>query len=144
METIEDIVRKVAEEMLNTSMQDITAEVINGWAIRLGDAATCSKSSQVGNTAKMRKALEGVRDWLVVHNAYVDTEREIVKLNAALSAPPRNCDLYATPKEAGEAFISESCENPCGNCTVSDECHNPLIHECGVNWLFAEAKGEVK
>jgi hypothetical protein len=71
-----------------------------------------------------------------------DELREMVA--RALSDPLRNCDLYATPKEAGEAFISESCKNPCGNCTVSDECHNPLIHECGINWLFAEAKGGVK
>ena len=49
METINDIVRKVAEEMLNTSMQDITAEIINKWAVRIGDAAACEKSSQVGN-----------------------------------------------------------------------------------------------
>ena len=54
--------------------------------------ATCDKSSQVSNAAAMCEALEGVRDWLVVHNAYVDTEREIVKLNAALSKPPRNID----------------------------------------------------
>lgn len=49
METTNEIVRKVAEEMLNTSMQDITAEIICGWATRLGDAATCEKSSHVGN-----------------------------------------------------------------------------------------------
>ena len=46
METINDIVRKVAEEMLNTSMQDITAEIINKWAVRIGDAAACEKSSR--------------------------------------------------------------------------------------------------
>ena len=65
----------------------------------------------------------------------------IDKANEALSAPPRNCDLYETPKEAGEAFISQECENPCGNCTVSDECNNPLVHECGIEWLFDKAKG---
>lgn len=137
METITDIVRKVAEEMLNTSMQDITAEVINGWATRLGDAATCSKSSQVGNAAKMREALMEIQ--LLCWKVGVTMEYAVAcgiikaKSRAALAKHPRNCDLYATPKEAGEAFISESCENPCGNCTVSDECHNALIHECGIN-----------
>ena len=64
--------------------------------------------------------------------------------DAALATPPRNCDLFETPKEAGEAFISQECENPCGNCTVSDECNNPLVHECGIEWLFSEAKGDKK
>jgi hypothetical protein len=58
MET--NIVRKVAAEMMNTSMQDITAERIHGWATRLGDAATAKDSLQVGNAAKMREALEKV------------------------------------------------------------------------------------
>jgi hypothetical protein len=44
MET--NIVRKVAAEMMNTSMQDITAEVIYGWATLLGDAATCKKKKK--------------------------------------------------------------------------------------------------
>jgi hypothetical protein len=59
----------------------------------------------------------------------------------ALSAPPRNCDLYETPKEAGDVFVNETCETPCEVCSVSDRFRNPLIHECGINWLFAEAKG---
>ena len=65
METIDEIVREVAAEMLNTSMQDITAEVIHSWATRLGEVAvskmetttpTCKESRQVGNAAKMREA----------------------------------------------------------------------------------------
>ena len=46
-----DIVREVAQEMRNTSMQEITAESINGWATRL--AAACEQSvtdcNQLGN-----------------------------------------------------------------------------------------------
>jgi hypothetical protein len=67
METINDIVLKVAVEMINTSMQEITAEVINGWATRLGDAATGEKSSQVGNSAKMREALEQIEAYASGH-----------------------------------------------------------------------------
>ena len=48
-----DTVRDIAEEMLNTSMQDITAKVIYGWATRL---AACEQSvticNQLGNTAR--------------------------------------------------------------------------------------------
>ena len=130
--------------------------------------ATSEKSSINGNSAKMREALEKFNavdlSWLEFpldgdsSTIYNSNKKEITipywrvaellnevkaaqdMAKAALSAPPRNCDLFETPKEAGEAFISQECENPCGNCTVSDEYHNPLIHECGIEWLFAEAK----
>ena len=49
-----DAVREVAQEMLNTSMQEITADRINGWAMRL--AAACEQSvtdcNQLGNTPR--------------------------------------------------------------------------------------------
>ena len=109
--------------------------------------ATREKPSRVGNAAEMREALEELRD--IVHNAFWskdgtvngDVLNALRRANVALVSPPRNCDLFATSKEAGEAFISQACENPCGNCTVSDEYYNPLVHECGIEWLFAEAKG---
>lgn len=159
-----DTVRDIAEEMLNTSIQDITAKVIYGWATRL---AACEQSvtdcNHLGNAAAMRKALKETQSVIekcsnilryipdgceydeildeVADNLY---ELQKTHVKPALSAPPRNCDRFSTAKEAGEAFISEACENPCGNCTVSDECHNPLVHECGIDWLFSEAKGETK
>jgi hypothetical protein len=143
METIDDIVREIAAEMLNTSMQDITAEVINRWALHLGDAATCKESRQVGNAAKMREALleivDCAKDVSERNLSYIEYQAR-----QALSTPPRNCDLYETPKEAGDAFVNETCETPCEICSVSDRFRNPLIHECGINWLFAEAKGENK
>ena len=47
-------VRGIAQEMLNTSMQEITADRINGWASRL--AAACEQSvtdcNQLGNTPR--------------------------------------------------------------------------------------------
>mgnify|MGYP001774240870 CR=1 FL=1 len=114
----------------------------------VGREATREKSSQVGNAAKLREACEALMSEI---GGYLTDGLEVIwcsisgktikKARAALSSPPRNCDLFATSKEAGEAFISQACENPCGNCTVSDECHNPLVHECGIKWLFAEAKG---
>ena len=97
------------------------------------------------NVKAMREALVKVKRLFDGQIMFQPSIREAHKaVNAALAAPPRNCDRFATPKEAGEAFISEACENPCGNCTVSDECHNPLVHECGIEWLFAEAKGGAK
>jgi hypothetical protein len=71
METINDIVRKVAEEMLNTSMQDITAEIIYKWAVRIGDAATCKESLQVGNAAKCKELLGEVYVLLDKSKSYI-------------------------------------------------------------------------
>ena len=47
-------VREVAQEMLNTSMQAVTAERINGWASRLAEACeqTVTNCNQLGNTLR--------------------------------------------------------------------------------------------
>ena len=45
----------------------------------------------------------------------------------------RNCDVYRTKEEAEKAFLSEPCDEPCGNCTIKD-----INNECGVKWLFAK------
>ena len=42
-------------------------------------------------------------------------------------------------EEAEKAFLSEPCDEPCGNCTIKD-----INNECGVKWLFAEHKGKAK
>ena len=120
-----------------------------------GCEETREKQSQVGNAEKMRDALEKIASMGEQIEHQLGSSEETVYAfryerclahnisecaRDALSATPRNCDLFATPKEAGEAFISQACENPCGNCTVSDEYHNPLIHECGIEWLFARRK----
>lgn len=102
---------------------------------------------EASNVKVMREALKEFVEYsnLVCKMGMFNRDRLVSitkKAHDAISAPPRNCDRFATAKEAGEAFISEACENPCGNCTV--DCHNPLVHECGINWLFAEAKGLVK
>lgn len=101
------------------------------------EAAAKREREAVGNAAKMRKALEGVRDWLVVHNAYVDTEREIVKLNAALAEPPRNCDVWTADKQ--EIRFSAFClahrmqsEKGCKICP----CHTP--NECSCEFVWSQ------
>ena len=151
-----DLIEKAVKHQFRDTTKTIPEKVVV--AKMETTTPTCEKSSQVGNTAAMREALEDARrfvsasaqrtdrDLLIMdekRGAYVLTPKEtLIKIDDALSTPPRNCDRFATAKEAGEAFISETCENPCGYCTVSDECHNPLVHECGIDWLFAEAKGE--
>lgn len=109
---------------------------------------------QLGNGAKMRKALLFVKQYFdkidpfnIETYTFAQIEVDYIKaaISAALSAPPRNCDIYKTKKDAEAAFISEECKHPCGNCTVNDEYGCALVHECGVDWLFApatETKGE--
>lgn len=149
-ETINDIVRKVAAEMLNTSMQEITAERIHGWATRLGEVVvakmetttpTAKDSLAIGNAAKMREALLKIRKvmdemsksifqgW--IEDSLVDIMGEAQRaISSALSAPPRNCDLYKSEPEAYQAYLT-AMKNATKKTYVYFE-----------PWLFAEAKGE--
>ena len=58
-----DAVQEVAQEMLNTSMQAVTTERINGWAMRLAEACEQSVTdcNQLNNAAAMREALQEAR-----------------------------------------------------------------------------------
>ena len=122
-------VRGIAQEMLNTSMQEITAEVVCGWAMRL--AAACEQSvtdcNHLGNAAKMREALEQAQR--VLHCAIgadiikgEDAHKAFNTVIAAISAPPRNCDI-GTGNEQAERF-DEFCynhrsrEKGCGDCPL--------------------------
>ena len=129
-------VRGIAQEMLNTSMQEITAEVVYGWASRLADASKQSVTdcNQLGNTAKMREALEAIKDtldkWRLNGVEYWQYSELFDIANTALSAPPRNCDRYTDYGKALRAF--ENDENAKSSYWGMD------------GWLFAEAKGETK
>lgn len=172
-ESISDIVsemREFADTDSQTIGRDVLRKRIQDFARRIEQSVT--DCNRIGNFAKILEALEKFNavdlSWLEFpldgdsSTIYNSNKKEITipywrvsellnevkaahdMAKAALSAPPRNCDLFETPKEAGEAFMSQACENPCGNCTVSDECNNPLVHECGIKWLFSEAKGDKK
>ena len=69
--------------------------------------ATREYSSQVGNASAMREALESVRNWCLnrLFNSphQVTVEGLLSVVNAALSAPPRNCDV-GTPEEQSARF----------------------------------------
>ena len=125
-----DIVREVAQEMLNTSMQEITAESINEWATRLADACKQSVTdcNQLGNAAKMREALEKVRFYLPYFLQYVRLhdaqsggyyEKKLEVVNAALSARPRNCDV-GTAEEQYRRFLKFCHGEICEKCPVHD------------------------
>lgn len=92
---------------------------------------TSEKSSVVGNSAKMREALEKVRR--VLHCAIVadilkgdDVNSAFNEVTAALSAPPRNCDV-GTDEEKFNRFdrwcnsmvIKNCCGVDCRKCFIA-------------------------
>jgi hypothetical protein len=120
----------------------------------MGKHPTCKESLHVGNAAKMREVVaeteKSIDKTIAILEQIPETcgfagiledacdvlcylKEELVK--PALSAPPRNCDLYATEDEAWEAF-----------CKIHSDavCPSEYWSERYVLWLFAEAKGETK
>lgn len=97
------------------------------------------------NAAAMREAVEFLQEMLYVdcngevHICAADVNKIIFRIRKALSAPPRNCDVYSSVAEARNAFICEPCEHPCGDCTVCDDDY-ALCCPCGIKWLLAPAK----
>lgn len=121
----------------------------------IGSEATREKSSAVGNAAKMREALITLRqrfynDVMAYQDRYFkfsgwhwnkkaeeaarwrDVFNELLEVvDAALSAPPRNCDVLSDPQEALEAIHEDRCY-----------VNNPIDERrLTVEWLFAESKG---
>lgn len=147
METINDIVREIATEMLNTSMQDITAERIHGWATRLG--ATCKESLRVGNAAKMREVLEwfwskrsmldfchnnlSTKTWEDWDKVYCFLREFADKVQAALAEPLRNCDVGTAEEQIGRWHKFCKTQTNCEECP----CHKKeedLTAMCFAHW----------
>lgn len=87
----------------------------------------------VGNVAKMREALEdsnGLLEELALIGEWSESARgQIAENNAAIFAPPRNCDMYKTPEEALKSY----------GVPVYGESASKFL-----DWLFTEAKGAAK
>ena len=93
---------------------------------------TREKSSAVGNAAAMREALENVRFYLPHFLQYMRLhcedaeaggyyEKILEVINAALSAPPRNCDV-GTPKEQSARFDAHCLKNMgCLTCPLREK-----------------------
>ena len=105
-----------------------------------------------GDAAKLREALKHIKDrlphmlqYMRVHwedaNAGGYFDELMLVIDAALAAPPRNCDRYATADEALKAqeqmFNDSNFAN--GECKLGcPECDNPRVG-CKIAWLFALA-----
>ena len=103
--------------------------------------------AEQGNIAAMREALVRVAD--IAEESFYDPERVreascgnalaliVETARAALSAPARNCDRYATLKAAEEAFGAWCNGRHCEKCRfLGDD-----SAFCIAAWLFAKAEG---
>lgn len=154
METIEDIVadmRKRFEPYAKSDSNDARYVAYLGYAEFADriEAAVPNQPNKVEtdgnnlirlNAAKMREALEnsnGLLEELALIGEWGESARgQIEENNAALSAPPRNCDLYLTPKDAMLAHLEEVYEGEKVEFGDYEWCEF-------FKWLFAEAKGDV-
>lgn len=92
------------------------------------------------NLAVLRDALDKIRDWTVAASeddtfppeAFELVRRIRRKAKAALAAPVRNCDRFATFDEAGKAWFdwTETHRNPDGTCDTLS------------SWLMALAEAD--
>lgn len=91
-----------------------------------------------GNVTAMREALESCLNFIVridrAFNPLMQSllEDAVAKAKAALAAPPRNCDRFATANDAVEAYIAA---HPHGD--------EPDASTYG-SWLFAKVNKETK
>lgn len=91
-----------------------------------------------GDAAKLREVLEWCRDFM--RNIYDGKEGvkfsldDIERIDAALAAPPRNCDKYTTEKQ-----VEDACEGVrgCSGC-FREDLSSPCV-SCTVSWLLAPA-----
>lgn len=105
----------------------------------------------VGNSAAMREALEAIRGYAEECATKNPEIGEMVsfgwiagKCRAALAAPPRNCDLYATAEEAAEAWHKHEAEDTgekyCDGCpfNLGEDCVRGGV--CSIGWFYAKAQ----
>lgn len=125
------------------SLDDALAALDRLEAADKRERATAEKSSAVGDNAAMRKALLIVKklfDGQIMFQPAIREAHEAV--NAALSKPPRNCDIYRTEAEAEAAFDRFCMKSRTGECKPR-EC--PLRGNggkyCYVAWLLGTEGG---
>ncbi len=97
-------------------------------------AARCDRPERAsGNAAAMRAALERALKWWTEKGNILEREAVFEQIRAALAAPARNCDRFATADEARRAFESAHSHGIVRN-----------IYTEAFDWLFAPAEGGAK
>ena len=99
----------------------------------IGREATREKSSQVGNSAKMREALSdacyAMFNFLKTQNGgYEEMAKALDKAKATLAEPPRNCDV-GTDEEQSRRYEELCDRHTCGSRCSASGC--PMYeHDC--------------
>ena len=150
METIADIVAEMREHNKETTPPYVCFTEEGGIDLsqiidRIEAVTKCNQPEPVTicnglNAAKMREALEKCRKAMdemskSIFQGWIDDDLVDVMgeaqraISSALSAPPRNCDIYD----------AESCR-------MAYHLHDDglMTMQAYADWLFAEAKGETK
>ena len=158
MKTVDNILRgmrRLADEAERGDCYDLRGlgtDSLRSYADLIEEAmkreleATRDKSSQVGNAAAMREALEalvGVIDkcdsgdplWWHIGAKGV---KPLKDARAALSAPPRNCDIMDWRTAWAKWRTECHPQKPCGYAEVVSGT------EQFMDWYMSEAKGETK
>ncbi len=122
----------------STSQAREEGDSVNPECLKKDNGDIIPQSESVGNAAAMREALVEVRFKLPYFLQYMRLRRTdddggyydrlLATINAALSAPPKNCDRFNSVKDAAIAFARErqDAPQPCPDFTFSA-------------WLFATA-----
>ena len=146
-ETVEKVLSEIYdayEAWKRSEVASLPTQYLKEWHDRIEAAAkrereaTREKSSQVGNAAKMREALENIAEYARAATCHTENSIFLGYLyqieewaESALAAPPRNCDRFTTLDDARNAFFEDY---------VPDEtCSSANAFAI---WLFDEAKGE--
>lgn len=150
-ETLADVVAEIRANAKTTGMN--VHIYWNAVADRIEAAAkreTVTNCNGFGNAAKLREALQMFVDsveWLCDGDESGRIKRQFAVLlsdaHAALAAPPRNCDRFATEEDANAAF-DKMCDlrgdglRSCIGCKYNggERGGFPSISRCRVAWLF--------
>ena len=146
-----DAARKREIDVLKQRCAELNAEVAAKDEVikRLNDAiseeqrrkmATTENPSAVGDCAKLRKAALRQKELLqtIYSRGSVDRRELCVGMgliDAALAAPPRNCDIYLTEEAVDAATVTV---RGCEACSRIDM-EAPCVF-CMVRWLLAPAQ----
>ena len=141
-ETVADIVAE-----MRLGVKDWKGErlgVFDCFADRIEAAAkqSVTNCNRLSNAAAMREALESVRNWCLNRlgepSEQVTTEGLLLIVNAALSLPPRNCDV-GTADDQVKRYFAFCGRHTCQSCPVKG------TTDCGFLWEQMQyEKGETK
>jgi hypothetical protein len=124
------------------TLTDICEELRSGEYAPLADRIEAARKREDGNAAALREALANLVDVIDRYDSGsplwwhcgAKGVKPLKDAKAALSAPPRNCDLYATP-DAAELAFDDYCHDRRENPT--EVCRRKSCRDCQREWLYA-------